>query len=217
MLATRLVLSPNSASGDARHQLHALDGAGGKLGGEDLALLIADGLSIDHEADLRVIAEGVEETVAIGGDAARAIGDRLAEAGAGIDGGKLGKLRPVGVDVIGGIHLQQVRAGRLHGDSCLGTGNLQSRLDLDWQGVPDGDILRENGEAGGPHFQVVLVRRNVDQPEGAVRSRCGGLFVIRERIVDAHHGSCDGGAGRVDDYSFDGAGIAQRLCKNPRR
>jgi hypothetical protein len=35
--------------------------------------------------------------------------------------------------------------------------------------------------------------------------------------VDAHHGSCDGGAGRVEDYPFDGAGIAERLSKNPMR
>jgi hypothetical protein len=139
-----------------------LDGVHGDLRGEDFALLIADGLSIDDEADLRVIAEGVERSVAIGGHTARAIGDCLAEAGPGVDGGKLGKLRPVGVHVIGGIDLQQVRAARLHGDRCLGPGNLQSRLDLHWQGVPDGGVLRENGEAGGSHFQVILVRRNVD-------------------------------------------------------
>jgi hypothetical protein len=35
--------------------------------------------------------------------------------------------------------------------------------------------------------------------------------------VDAHHGFYDGGAGRVDDYSGDGAGIAERLSQNPMR
>jgi hypothetical protein len=35
--------------------------------------------------------------------------------------------------------------------------------------------------------------------------------------VDAHHGFYDGGAGRVDGHSRDGAGIAQRLSQNPMR
>ena len=78
--ATRLVLSPNSASRRSGDDLHALNRAGGKLGGEDLALLIADGLPVDHEADLRVIAQRMKEAVPIGGHAAGAVGDRLAQA-----------------------------------------------------------------------------------------------------------------------------------------
>src|ERR1035437_2764034 len=86
----------------SRPPLHALGRGSGGLSGGDFALLIADGWSIDHEADLRVIAEGVERSVAIGGDTARAIRDRLAEAGSRVDGGKFGKLRSIGVHGIGG-------------------------------------------------------------------------------------------------------------------
>src|ERR1035441_10649386 len=50
----------------AGHHLHALNGAGGKLGGKDFALLVANGLAVDDEGALRVIAQGMEETVAIG-------------------------------------------------------------------------------------------------------------------------------------------------------
>jgi hypothetical protein len=35
--------------------------------------------------------------------------------------------------------------------------------------------------------------------------------------VDARHGFYDGGAGGVDDHSYDGAGIAQGLPMNARR
>ena len=118
-----------------------------------------------------MIAERVEESVAIGGHAARAIGDRLTETASGIERRKLGKLRSIGVHVIGGIDLQQVRAGRLHGDTGLTPGDLEGGLDLHRHRVPDGDILRENCEAGSFHFQVVLIRRNVDQSEGSVRRR----------------------------------------------
>ena len=33
--------------------------------------------------------------------------------------------------------------------------------------------------------------------------------------MDAHHGSFDGGSGRIDDHPRDGAGIAERLSQNP--
>src|ERR1039458_7763132 len=57
----------------AGNNLHALNSAGGKLGGKDFALLIANGLAIDDECALRVIAQGMEETVAVGRNAAGAI------------------------------------------------------------------------------------------------------------------------------------------------
>ena len=148
-----------------RHHFHALDGADRKLRGEDFALLIADGLSVDHEAGLRVIAERVEQSVAVGGHAARAIRDRLAETASGVERENLGKLRSIGVHVIGGIELQQVRARRLHGDTCLAPGDFQSGLDLHWQRVPDSDVLREDAKAGSPDFQMIWVGRNVDQSE----------------------------------------------------
>jgi len=65
ILAIRLDLSPNSASGGARDNFHALNGAGGKLGGEHLALLVADGLPIDHKAGLGVVAHRMENSVCV--------------------------------------------------------------------------------------------------------------------------------------------------------
>src|ERR1035437_10962974 len=47
--------------GSSRGHLHTLDRAGGKLGREHLALLIADRLSIHHETGLRVVAQRVEQ------------------------------------------------------------------------------------------------------------------------------------------------------------
>ena len=160
--ATRLVLSPNSASGDPVVEFHALHGASGKLRGKHLALLVADRLSVDYEADLRVIAKGMEKTVPIRGHAARGIGDRVAEARSGIEGGDLVDQSPVGIDMRGGSNLQHVRAGRLYVNGGLLSGHRQSRLDLDRQGALDGDVLGENAEVAGCDLQVVRVRRNVD-------------------------------------------------------
>src|SRR6185436_5182403 len=70
----------------SRGDFHALDGAGWKLSGKYLALLIADWLSIDDEAGLRVVAQGMEEPVPIGGNATRAIHNGLAQTSAGIEG-----------------------------------------------------------------------------------------------------------------------------------
>src|SRR6516164_4628881 len=47
--------------GRAADDLEGLHGVGGKLVGEDLALLVGDGLAIDREGVLGVVAEAVEE------------------------------------------------------------------------------------------------------------------------------------------------------------
>src|ERR1039458_9109798 len=87
-----------------------LDGAGRKLRGEHFALLVADGLPVNHEADLRVIAERVEESVAVSGNTSRAVYDRLAQTSSRVDVGELHNERAVGIDVCGGFHFQHVRA-----------------------------------------------------------------------------------------------------------
>ncbi len=46
-------------------QLHALDRIGRKLRRKYFALLVADGLAVDYEADLRVIPQRVKETVGV--------------------------------------------------------------------------------------------------------------------------------------------------------
>jgi len=58
--------------------LHGLHGIHGDLVGEDLALLIGDGLAIDGERILGVIAHAVKEAVGVGGDAGRGEGDERA-------------------------------------------------------------------------------------------------------------------------------------------
>ena len=55
----------------ARDDLHRLNRIQGNLVGEDLALLVGDGLAIDRERVLRVIAQSVEKAVGIGGDSRR--------------------------------------------------------------------------------------------------------------------------------------------------
>ncbi len=142
------------AGGDLRHQaglvaefgirrsgddFHALDGAGRKLRGEDLALLIADGLSVDHEADLRVIAQRVEESVRVGGHAARAVSDRLAQAASGVERGQscrsgFGRYPRGRKDYVSSMPRRPPPPF-----TGLASGHHQGRLDLHRQGAPDGD------------------------------------------------------------------------------
>src|SRR5579863_1179535 len=73
-------------SGD---DLHALNGADGKLGGENLTLLIANCLSVDHEARLGMIAQGMKKTISVSSNAAGAVDNRLAKSSAWIEGWNL--------------------------------------------------------------------------------------------------------------------------------
>ncbi len=55
--------------GRARDDFHGLDGIQRNLVGEDLALLVGNGLAVDREGILGVVAETVKQTVGVGGDA----------------------------------------------------------------------------------------------------------------------------------------------------
>ena len=69
----------------AGNQFHALQRIGGYLGREQFTLLVADGLSVDHKRNLRVISQRMKKTVGIRRDCARAVSDRLAELASGIE------------------------------------------------------------------------------------------------------------------------------------
>ena len=204
---------PELRPGRSGGQFHALDGAGGKLRGEDLALLIADGLSVDDEADLRVVAQGVEEAVAIGRHAAGAVSDGLAQTRAGIAEGKLGQGAEVGIHVGGGGELEHIGSRGLHRDAGLLAGQSQGSLNFDGDGVAHVDVLRVHLEAGHGDRHVVGIRRDVDQPERAVFVGGSGLLVTGQRIVDGDGSPSYDRAGLVGNGSFDGAGVPQRLAE----
>ena len=182
------------------------------MGGKYFALLVADRLAIDHEAALRVIAERMEETVAIGHHATGAIRDRLAQAATGIHRGKLHEQRAVRIDVSGGIHLDEV-ARAFHRNAGLGAGQGQCGLELDGNSIADGHVLREDRKAGCRHIHVIRIRRNITEPERAVAAGSGDLPVAGDRIVDGHGGVGHCGAGGINHAAFNGACVPQRLAK----
>ena len=94
----------------AGDEFEALDGAGGELGGEHFALLVADRLAVHDEADLGVIAEGMEEAIAISHNSTRTVRDGLTEAAAGICIREFGEKVAINVGVCGGVSLQHVVA-----------------------------------------------------------------------------------------------------------
>ena len=176
--------------------------------------MIADGLPVDDEADLGVVAKRVEKAISIGGHTARTIDDRLAQAPTGVDGGNLYQEGSISVNVSGWIDLQDVRSGPLHRDTGLGACQRQGGLDLNRHGTPDGHVLSENAETGSRDLQVVRVWRDIVESERSVRRCSGRLVIAADRIVDAHHSLGNRGAGRIDHRTVDGAGITQRLAEH---
>ena len=132
----------------------------------------------------------------------------------GIESRNLHDQRPVRIACGGGIHFDEVRSRGFHRDCGLGSGQGQRRLELDGNGAADADILPEHGKARCRHFQVVRIRRNIAEPERALGAGDGGLPIAGDGIVDGDRGLGDGGAGRVDHTSFDGARVSQRLAEH---
>src|SRR5581483_2764058 len=83
--------------GSAGNDLHALNRVGGELRGKYLTLLIADVLSIDDIAHLRVVARGMKKSVRVARRRARTVINHAAQPGGGIENRQFGKR--VGVDV----------------------------------------------------------------------------------------------------------------------
>src|ERR1022692_3121237 len=170
-------------------------------------------IAVDYKSALRVIAKGVEESVAIGHHATGTIGDRLAQAAGGIDRGKLHDQRTVGIDVSGRIHLDEIPRA-LHGHSGLSLGQGQHDLELDRNSVADTRILREGCKARCRHFHAIRIRRNIAEPESAIAASEGDLSVAGDRIVDGHRSLGHRSAGGIDDTAFNGARVSQRLTKH---
>src|ERR1700676_2390213 len=149
----------------ARSGLHALDGANRNLGGEQLALLIADWLAVDQEAHLRVITERVKKSVPVGGHSTGAINDRFTQARSGIEGGDLQHLASIDVDMGRGIVFHYRTPDRFYRHTLPRSSNCQRWFDLNRNRVPDVDLLRVCAEARSIHLQPVGVWRNIAQTE----------------------------------------------------
>ena len=139
-------------------------------------MLVADGLPVDDEADLRVIAQRMEEAVAVGSHAAGAIHDGLAQAGAGIDVGEFHDQVPVGIGVRGRIDFDHIRSAASTVTVVFGSGQRQRGFELHGHGAANGHILAENGEPRSRDLQVIGIRRDVAQAEGAIGAGGGGLL-----------------------------------------
>ncbi len=100
----------------------------GKLVGEDLALLVGDGLAVDGEGVGGVVAEAVEEAVGVGRDAGGGQRDQRAERGGLALQRHLVEQVAVHVGVECGVVFDQVAAG-LDGDGLAAAGDLQNQLD----------------------------------------------------------------------------------------
>ena len=176
-------------------------------------MLIADGLAVDYEADLRVVAQRMEEAVGVRGHAASAVDDRLAEARAGVERGDLRKLRAVHVHVCGGMHFEEVCAGRFDCDAGVGAGDGERRLEWDGDSGADDDVFREGVEARSGDFDVVRVLREVGEAKRAV---CGGNCGARIRGDGVANGYLGVGyrcAAGIGNRAFDGTGVAERLSR----
>ena len=188
-----------------------MNGVGRKLRGKQLALLIADRLSVDEEAGLGVIAQRVKEPIAIGGDPAGTVNDRLAEASPRIDGRYLEQLRSIDIHMRGGVVFERVHSPAFHHNGRGRSGDGERGHDLNRNRVADVHGLRKGAETGSGHLEMIGIGGNVTQPERPIRPGFDGLAIARDRIVERNLRSGYGAARRVGNASLDGACVTQRL------
>ena len=202
--------------GRAGDDLDGLNGVGGNLVGEDLALLVGDGLAVDGEGVGGVIAEAVKEAVGVGCDAGGGFGHQRAEGGRLALHGNLGEQVAVDVGVEGGVGFDQV-AGGLDGDCLGGAFNLEDELEIDADSGLDSDALDEGSEAGGDDVDAVVVEGNVGKIELAECIGGCGSVESADLIGEVNRGAGDDGAGRIGDRAANGAGVAALRGQGERR
>ena len=160
----------------AGDQFHALDGVERNLGGKHFALLIADGLAVDDETDLRVVAQRMEKAVGVGRHRAGAVGDGLGQAAAGIETRQLQEAAAVDVLMRRRIALHGCSGG-LHIDGGDLRGNFERDIHCDGQRTLDIHILTRRREA---------IRRD-PQPIGIVgdivEAECSGVIGFRRLLI----------------------------------
>ncbi len=198
-------------AGRAGDEFHGLDGVERNLGGELFALLIGDGLAVDGEAGLCVIAQRVEEAIGIGDDAGAGHGDGVAESVAGGGGGQLRVEFAIHVVVRVGDVFEHGHAAGFHRDGGMFAGqregNLSARGTLERTATSWAFTAKPVAETATWYgFGGILRKWNA--PEASVS---GGALVARQRVVEFDLGARNDSAGGVGDKTIDCARGAGRL------
>ena len=190
-----------------------LDGVGGDLVGEDLGLLVGDGLAVEREGVFGVVAEAVEEAVRIRGDAGRGQGDEGGELGRGAFEGELIDHGAVDVGVEGGIVLHEVGACfDVNDGGRTGDGELEAEVEGD-DGL-DGRALGGGLEAGAGGGDAVGVEGEIVEVKDAGGVGFGGSGVAGDGVGDLDGGVGDDCSGGVGDGAGDGAGGSLGVGEN---
>ena len=184
-------------AGRAGDEFHGLDGVERNLGGELFALLIGDGLAVDGEAGLRVIAERVEEAVGIGHDAGAGHGDRVAESVAGSGGGQLRVEFAIHVVVRVGDVFEHGHAAGFHRDGGMFAGQGERNFERQRDAGAYRYVLGVHREARRGDCHLVLVRRDIEEVERAGGVGDGGALVARQRVVEFDLGARNDRSGGV--------------------
>ena len=198
-------------AGGAGDEFHGLDGVERNLRGELLALLIGDGLAVDGEAGLRVIAERVEEAIGIGDDAGAGHRDGVTEAVAGSGGGQLRVEFAIHVVVRVGDVFEHGHATGFHRDGGMFAGQCEGNFEGQRDAGTYRYILGVHGESRGGDCHLVLIRRDIQKVECAGGVGYGRALVARQRVVEFDFGARNDSAGGVGDQTIEGACGAGRL------
>ncbi len=210
--AVRLIHSEARARGHYNHQTGLIAIFGGRraldhfhrlhrihrqLVREDFALLIGNRLSIHRERIRSVIAQSMEQSVGIGGDAGRGQGHERAERGRLAFQRQLFEETAVDIGVRHRIDLDQVSRAGLDSHGSGRRPELQRDLGFDRDRRADVDILFSRGKARCGDGEVVVVKGNVVELKPAFATCFCSLTVMRHRIFNRDCGAGDCGAGRV--------------------
>ncbi len=156
----------------AGDDFEGLNGIGGNLVGEGLALLIGDRLAVDGKGVGRVIAEPMEEAVGVGGDTRGGGGDERAERRRLALERHLDEQVTVNIGVKGGVIFDQVARGAgLHRNRLAGGGDLEDQFEGGGNHGVDFEALMQGCEPGCGDGEPIVVERDVGDFELAGRVR----------------------------------------------
>ena len=178
---------------------------GGELVGENLTLLIGNGLAVDGERVGGVVAQPVEEAVRVRSNARRGKRDERAERRRLAFQRHFLEQVAVHVRVSDRIVLDQVLARRRHLHHGRGLARLQRGIHRNRNRRPHVRILRHRAEARGRDREVVRVQRQIGELVMTGVVSLGLSFVAADRVVDGDGGSLNDCAGGIGDDAIDGA------------
>ena len=196
--------------GDAGDHLHGLHGVLRNLVRVHAALLIGDRLVVNRELRLRVVSDGMKETVRVGHDAGRCQGDDLVEPRSTLYRQPVNETL-IDVRVRRRIAFDEILGVTDHLDRCRRAGEHERDVELDRHGAAHVHISPERCKALRADRKVIGVGRKIAKHESAGSVGCRVSFEPCHGVAELHRNSIHQSACGILDRSLNGSCAAEFL------